>query len=159
MTKVTEKRKAVPKVTPDTRFIDIPKTKTTSIVGRKSITSEEVILEESKEFIIGENAGWVAANRLVKDFPVSEEDIALGELIDKAHYDPYASSIPKYVLEGTEDQHDAYGMGFDFGVSNALNAGLEATPIEAKPSSRRIKRSITKRPTIRITPKTPRLRR
>ena len=124
---------AVPEVAPTERLVEIPKTKRTSVTGRKSIESGEVNLEESKEFITGENSGWVAADRLSKDFQVSEEDFATAEFIDKAHFDPYAPDIPKYILKGTEEQGRSYGMGFDVGVSNAVKAGLEATPVVAKP--------------------------
>jgi len=91
--------------------------------ARKSILSGDVILEESREFVSGENAGWKAAERLLKDYEVTEDEFEFADLVSKAHYSPYAPNLPKYLKEDFE-LHRAYGMGFDYGVANALRENI-----------------------------------
>ncbi len=145
---------------PAVRLIEIPKTKRASVTGLKSIKSGEVNLEESKEFVIGENAGWVAADRLSRNFPVSEEGFAIADFINKAHFEPYAPNIPLYIKNGTEEQSRSYGMGFDVGVRDAINRGLGATLKTVKSPTSKSPKAISSKPNITkgrvlITPKRP----
>lgn len=93
---------------------------------KESIMKEGVILEESKEFASGEEAGYKGIDKLLKEVEVTEENI--DELIERVHHPEFAPDIPKYILEGKEDQTDAYGMGFDYAVGLELRRKLESRP-------------------------------
>ena len=111
-----------------------------SRVPKKSIMAEGVIVEESKEFASGENAGYKAVDKLLESEEVNEDNI--DELTNKAFTSPYVPDIPKYVIESTqEDVHDAYHMGFGYAVRQELERKLEETTTpEVKETARQHKR-------------------
>ena len=108
----------------------IPATKTTP--KRESILSGEPVIEESREFASGETAGWKVAEKLLEAYPIPSDDEELANLINKAHYSPYAPELPKYLKEN-EEQHKAYGMGFDYGVSQAIQQ--KSAKVSPKPKT------------------------